>query len=68
MMDKNDNHDTTLNSQAYIEKKAALGGGMSEGVSFFERNSQHDKYHTMQGHRFAPILSYPILPFQGVPK
>ena len=26
---------------------------MHEGVSAFERGSQHDKYHTMQGHGFA---------------
>lgn len=34
-------------------KRAGVAAGMAEGVSMFERMSQHDKYHSMQGHGFA---------------
>lgn len=34
-------------------KRVGVAAGMAEGVSFFERMSQHDKYHSMQGHGFA---------------
>ncbi len=44
---------TPPHAPAHIGEKAAFGGGMAEGVSFFERNSQHDKYHSPQGHGFA---------------
>lgn len=34
-------------------EKAGYTAGMNEGVSFFERMSQHDKYHSPRGHGFA---------------
>lgn len=34
-------------------KRAGFTAGMNEGVSFFERTSQYDKYHSPQGHGFA---------------
>lgn len=37
--------------QAFDKSKNAAF--MGEGVSFFERNSQYDKYHSRQGHGFA---------------
>ena len=44
---------TPPHAPAHSGEKAAFGGGMAAGVSFFERNSQHDKYHSLQGHGFA---------------
>lgn len=34
-------------------KHTTVGAAVAEGVSFFERFSQHDKYHSRQGHGFA---------------
>ena len=34
-------------------RRGGIGVGIGAGTTFFERNSQIDKYHTMQGHGFA---------------
>lgn len=36
-----------------ILENSVKAAGMAEGVSFFERNSQHDKYHSLRGYGFA---------------
>lgn len=43
----------TLNDADHVFRRSAEAAGMAEGVSYFERYSQHDKYRTMQGHGFA---------------